>query len=317
MEANPDRKEGKFIIFETANKSRVSLTVALPAFNAENIIWLALESLSNQNVDKGVYWELIVCEEFGLSKVLVQKYANKLKRVNCAKLTYISINPKKEGLFKGVYLLLEKWVRMANTALPSSKALVLMACDIYAHPKRIMIHYNHFKNNDCIVSTQPIGPFYNIKTGKIFIYDGNLLSKTKTRHLNMAFRLNYIKKVSIVNKRRSIDTHILDDIKKMMKGKFDHDKNIYYDNSTNWKYGFDTDGCNNISLTRKRFYETPEAVVNRIILSKNSSPNQLRRIFDVYWCLPLYNSVKRRYNYDSLTAYIPKYVVDRLTSENK
>ena len=321
MNITSNIKKGEFTIFQTPNINKVSITVALPAFNATKIIWLALESLVNQKVDKNVFWELIICEEFGESKKIVSSYVEKLKKVNCAKLTYVFINPKTEGIINNTYLLLEKWVRMAKLALPSSNIYVLMACDIYAHPKRLMVHHDHFKNADCIVSTQPIGPFYNILNKKMFIYDGRLLDTiNKTRHLNMAFKLQYIKNIKIINKRISIDTYILDEIKKMMKSKFDSNKNIYYDLSTNWKYGFDTDGYNNISKTRRQFYDTPQTTVDKILTTVQTNNNKtkrsnmvLKRIFQVYWCLPLYNAVKQKYRYNGLEAYIPKHVIGRLS----
>lgn len=304
----------EFTIFKTTNLNKVSITVALPAFNATKIIWLALESLVNQKIKPHVYWELIICEEYGESRNIVNKYIAKLKRVNCVRLHYIYIYPNKEGFLanQGIYLLLEKWVRVAKTSSPSSYIYVLMACDIYAHPHRLMVHYNHFQNKDCIISTQPIGPFYNINNRKIFIYDGTILSKTKARHLNMAFRLEYIKHIRIINKRRSIDTYIQNEIILQLKNKFNNKNNIYYDTSDNWKYGFDTDGMNNISKTRKQFYNTPEPIVNNILTNLNKSNALLKKIFFVYWCLPLYQSVINRYKYDGLKKYIPEYIIDKL-----
>ena len=307
-------KKGEFILYETDNKDKVTLSVALPAFKAKDIIWLALESLCNQILNKNIYWELLICEEYGESLDVVMNYIERLKKVNCVKITYIIINPKTEGIINNIYLLLEKWVRMAKLSLPTSKALVLMACDIYSHPKRLAIHNIHFKNENCIVSTQPVGPFYNIKNKKIFIYDGRLQSKIKSRHLNMAFKLENMKKIKVIDKRKSIDTYILEEIKRCMNIDFDPEKNIYYDLSHNWRNGFDTDGYNQISKTRKNFYNTPESTINKILknVHKGKRGTALKKIHHVYWCLPLYSNVKRKYNYGSLENNIPINVIKRL-----
>jgi hypothetical protein len=201
---------GEHIIYDT--EKHIILSVALPAFNARDIIWLSLESLCRQILEKDIYWELLICEENSESIDIIKEYIPRLKSVNCGRLIYISVNPKKEGIVKKVYLLLEKWIKMARLSKDTSIGYILMACDIYCHPNRLMVHYNHFINRDCIISTQRIGTFYNIITGKQFIYDGNILTpNSRTIHLNMAFRLEHMKHLKVRNIRRSIDNYIVEE----------------------------------------------------------------------------------------------------------
>jgi hypothetical protein len=314
--------KGVFNIFKTPNCNKISMTVALPAFNAKKIIWLALESLKNQKINNDIYWELIICEEYGESRDEVKKYINDLQKVNCAKLTYIYIDPKTEGVIPKIYLLLEKWTRMAKLAEATSKVYIMMACDIYAHPHRLMIHHEHFKNEDCIISTQPIGPFYNILKTKIFIYDGTVLNnKTKSRHLNMGFKLEYMKRIKIINKRKSIDSYIQNSIIQMLKKQFSYDKNIFYDLSDNWKYGFDTDGYNNISKYRRTLYNIDEEKIDKVInkLKQKNRPSLkvMKKITPIFWCLPLYKSVEDMYGYNGLEEYIPANIIKKLEELRK
>jgi hypothetical protein len=99
-----------------------------------------------------------------------------------------------------------------------------------------------------------------------------------------------------------------------MKFKFNPEKNIYYDLSHNWRNGIDTDGYNLISKTRKNFYNTPENTINKILknVNKGQRGNILKKIHPVYWCLPLYNNIKKKYKYESLETNIPINVIKRL-----
>ena len=162
------------------NKKPVEMTVALPALNAKKIIWLALESLKNQ-ININFAWELIVFEEEGISKKIVQSYVGRLP--GCVRIIYKNINKndgfyKKEDIIKNnclsYYTLLEKWINMSKIADKNSKIFVKHAVDCYSPPKRLYIHYEHFKNDMCYYSTQPKGYFYNIKSDKWMLYNGYL-----------------------------------------------------------------------------------------------------------------------------------------------
>jgi hypothetical protein len=239
----------------------IVLTVALPALNAEKIIWIALKSLSYQeNVTFG--WELIVWEEYGKSLDIIKSFVGNFP--NCQRIVHKNINPsvegRKSGKFKGKFLLIDKWIGMAKQASATSKIFVLHAADCYSSPQRLYIHNTHFKNKTCLFSTQPKGIFYNIVNGKSILYNGyNTDTKPlKRTHLNMALLTNDMKKIKTIEINKKIDKYILENVRKLNKLSKTHSSHIFSDetvNSINWKYSLDTDGYNNISLSRTVYYD--------------------------------------------------------------
>lgn len=286
------------------------LTVALPAYNANKIIWLALESLITQDID--VYWELMICEEHSESLNIVKNYIKKLKANKCCKITYISIDPIKMGQYPIKFLLLEKWIYMSHLA--SSNIFILMACDTYGHSARLKYHHKHFQNKDCIVSTQPMGVFYNISNNKIFIFDGiekDKIKKEKRLHLNIAFRTKDMRRVRITKIMKGIDSYIFNEIKRMYN--FNSNKNIYYYRGKKWKYGIDTDGMNNISLERSRFYDIDEKTVNCILNALEKDDITKLNKYPAFFCLPLHDQVVDKYKYYKISDFISNNILLRLS----
>ncbi len=237
---NQDQRAPDTICGDMCETKPIEMTIALPAYNAKKIIWLALESLKNQQyVNFG--WELIIWEEGGYSKEIIESFIGKLP--NCQRILHKSLDKK--------ILLIDKWIGIAKDASDTSKIFVLQAADCYSSPRRLLVHYQHFLDDKCYFSTQTKGLFYNLLTKqKIFYYN-----TTQRTHLNMAVRTNSIKKISRTNKKRGIDTYIRASVIK-----FTPNAVIKFDNSVdkeNWKYSIDTDGCNNISLSRNVFYNKP------------------------------------------------------------
>ena len=286
-----DNKNEKFWWWnDITNTKPVEMTVALPALNADKIIWLALESLKNQ-ININFAWELIVFEEEGISKKIVQSYKGLLP--GCVRIIY-KIITKEDALYKiedikknkctSYYTLLEKWINMAKIADNNSKIFVKHAVDCYSSPKRLYIHYEHFKNDMCYYSTQPKGYFYNINQDKWLLYNGYKLEpikwneygerklkylndnfkddkniKVRGCHLNMATRTELVKKLSFSKNplRSGIDSYLLSEICKIIKKRPEEEKIIFTDDEIdkdNWKYSLDTDGNNNISHFRKDLY---------------------------------------------------------------
>ena len=308
---------------DITNKKKVELTVALPALNADKIIWLALESLKNQ-ININFAWELIVFEEEGVSKKIVQSYQGLLP--GCVRIIYKTIT-KDDAFYKiediqenkctSYYTLLEKWINIAKISDKNSKIFVKHAVDCYSSPKRLYIHYEHFKNDMCYYSTQPKGYFYNIKTDQWLLYDGYKLEPISFTdnnkwirlsikninnpniiirgcHLNMALRTNIMKMISFSEKpkRSGLDAYILNNISKIINIRTDQKKIIFLDDeidTNNWKYSLDTDGYNNISSRQSNYY-------NKDKVNKNN------------WYIPF------EYKPENNT---PEYIIDRLKNINK
>ena len=292
----------------------IVMTVAMPALNADKIIWLALESLKNQT-NINFQGELIIMEEYGISNSIIKQYYGKLP--NCIRIIHRYIDPKKDGIHgnykpiirnnkkiqvTGTYPLIWKWLNIGILAAPNSKIFVLHATDCYSPPKRLYIHYQHFLNKECIFSSQPKGLFYNIKNKKTLLYhDDSLLNFRKT-HLNMALRTEHLnkyvtKKTKLFNK--GIDGHIIRCILDNLNYKYLTEKSHLFDNSidpNNWKYSLDTDGFNNISLKRSSIYDSIDY------------PNKIKKyIGNHYVVWKSYNNINHNMN-----NYIPKYIIDKL-----
>ena len=291
---------------DLSNTKQVIMTVALPALNAKKIIWLALESLKNQiNIDFA--WELICFEEEGKSREIIKEYIGKLP--GCVRIIhktldksdmYYNLQEIKRQKCASYYTLMEKWINISYFSDNNSKIFVKHAADCYSPPKRLYIHNEHFKNEMCYYSTQPKGYFYNILNDKYFLYDGflnepvywdkyginksevldsnyqdNKNSKIRCCHLNMSLRTNIMKKISLPlkPKRCAIDTYIILQTFKLTSLRPEEHKIIFSDDEIdkdNWKYSLDTDGYNNISLKRKKYYLKYDKNSPFIIPKKNN-----------------------------------------------
>jgi hypothetical protein len=288
------------------NKRRkIEMTVALPAKRANKIIWLALESLSRQtNITFG--WELLIWEDTSNSRLKIEPFIGRLP--GCQRVVYRTINPvtfgHRTGNLKGTFPLVDKWIGMAHEATDTSRIFVLHACDCYSPPKRLFIHYTHFKNRACYFSTQPRGLFFNLLTREKMFYapydspTANPIKRSVT-HLNMALRTCDMRKMRPRAIRAGIDGYILAHIKRLrrirrMQAHIFHDFTV---DKNSWMYGLDTDGANNISWKRKKFYKKPYT-----------------HLFHFF--VP-YNGFKRALKYDKPEKYLPPEVIEFILNYKK
>lgn len=211
-------------------------TVALPVYNSKKIAWLALEGLCNQK-DIDYKWELIVCEEKHkeqLGSSFFNLYKERLQKIGCDRIKYIELD--------GWIPLAEKWRLIGLEASQSSKSFILQAADCYPFETRLKEanYYVNIKNYDWLDYCK--GYFYSFDLKKYFLYD----FKGKT-NLNMAFKTELAKQIKKSNKRKGVDGFLLKNamqIKKIKKITLPELKNS----------GFDTDGLNNISTSRKKAF---------------------------------------------------------------
>lgn len=227
----------------------ITLTVGLPIYKGDKIVWLQLTSLKYQkNIDFN--WELIIYEEGDKSLEVIESFINDLYQKGCKRIKYVVLENKIN--------LLEKWIKMSKDASDTSKVFVMTGADDYSPSKRLFIHHEHFKNNDCYVSTQKIGLFYNLKTKKKMFYLAKLQHTKELKqanHLHIGIRTSDMRQVKYVELKKGVDGYIFRDIQK--RHKLYKGKGIYFYNTidaNNWKTGFDTDGANVISLKRRKLY---------------------------------------------------------------
>jgi hypothetical protein len=245
--------------WNSEEKNSIIMTVALPVLNGKDTIWFALQSLKNQeSVIFG--WELLIMEENGEIEQIVKEFVGKLP--NCMRIKYTVLDPikdgRKEGENKGKVLLIDKWVQMMLDRSQSSLIYVMQSADDYSPPKRLIGHYSHIVlDASCIFSTQKKGLFINMKTMDNIIYDGNTWSQART-HLNMAYRMTYFEKVhNTTEQNRGIDSYIRLTIEKETGEQLEAKHIKYLDElfPEIWREGFFTDGCNNISKSRRSYYK--------------------------------------------------------------
>lgn len=301
-------------IFEWNIKSElqnIEMTVGLPALNSEKILWLPLESLKNQ-IDINFKWELICFEDYGSSLDLIKTYIGLLP--NCVRIVHYNINPildgRQTGKFKGKYILIDKWINISKIASKNSKIFVMHDADDFSPTKRLYIHYEHFKNKNCYLSTQKKGVFINLKNKKKMLYNGDKKDGIKKQnnifknnfyvfnHLNKALLTKDMKKIKPANKNRGIDNYIRTNVIKLNKLNCYKNKHIFIDeeiDKNNWKFGFFTDGYNNISISRSDFYDK--------VNSKSTSLGP--------W-MKLKGATRKSFSYKKLSKYIPEYILKRL-----
>ncbi len=273
-------------IYEWKNnkvKGNILLTVALPVYRGKKIIWLALESLRRQT-NINFLWELIIIEESGESFKIVEEFLCKFPK--CARVVYKSLGKR--------ILLIDKWIQIGKLSARTSKVYVLQAADCYSPPKRLYIHNRHFQNRKCYFSTQVKGLFFNLINKKAILYNGRIRDKKRkyvtSNHLNMALRTPDMRRIKPIKKNRGIDRYIRESIVKIHRIK-PLGKYIFTDgeiDKNNWKYGFDTDGCNNISLRRRKLYGIKG--VNRYFVP--------------------FKGYSKKYGHRGIKRYIPKNVIN-------
>jgi len=229
----------------------IELTVALPSYRGKYIMWLALESLCRQKqID--FEWELVVIEEefecFSEQKLL--KYSKRLKKVGCSKISYTKL---KEWI-----PLAQKWKLIGEKTSDTSRAFLLQAADCYSQPYRLTETFDIIINQDYDWVFSPMGPFYDIPTGELVVYDRRKKDRITSTGLNMAIKPYYIKGLPDTERRKGIDNFIVNLSMKFCKKVNNREFKIKENKSENWRYGVDTNGLNNISRNRlKNMRERP------------------------------------------------------------
>lgn len=130
----------------------------------------------------------------------------------------------------------------------SSKIFVMQDSDDFSPSRRLYIHKEHFKNNDCVLSSFTKGIFYNTITKQVMVYNHRNKNGYNLLH---AVRPSYIKNIKDPKVYRLIFSNFFLKIKP---------ENIYKDytvDKDNWKTGLFTDGYNTISVSRRKLYNNP------------------------------------------------------------
>lgn len=138
------------------------ITVGIPAWNAQEIIWLSLESLCRQNTS--VEWELLIFEEEhdgACGEAFFQIYLDGLIEANCVKFTYFSASEKVS--------LSQKWRELALRSDKRSKMFCIVGADNYYEEFMIQDAYDAWtEDHDFVTSKKAY--WYNFHDGTLVVY---------------------------------------------------------------------------------------------------------------------------------------------------
>lgn len=218
--------------------ARPVLTVALPMYKVNEIVWLCLESLCNQK-DVHFEWELLLCEEvhaeqFGHEGV--QKFVRRLKNAKCVNIQYIEL--------KYHVLLIDKWQILGEHAHESSEAFLLQAGDDYSYNLRLKNTFEAIVTNDFDWYDNTKGIFYSFISNKIVLYNYNRIT-----NVSIGFKTCYAKRIPKSDKKKGIDGLLFNEFKSGKSQPFNK-----YEDGTLYADSIFTQGHNNISIQRESFF---------------------------------------------------------------
>ena len=213
-------------------------TVALPVYNSQQILWLCLESLCRQNPPVNE-WELIVFEERHATQCgdqYIRKYLERLQAIGCKKYTYLTSTDR--------ISLPQKWARIARKAHEDSEYFCLCAADNFYHPWLLVDSEQAVKKCDWFITTK--GYFYDLRLKKMILYDyrGRI-------GLQMTASTPLTRDLPTATLSRGVDGWFFKNLKP---------KKIILDPSDHWEKTLWTNGCNNISKARHKFFINPRSV---------------------------------------------------------
>lgn len=245
------------------------ITLALPTYNSNRILWLQLESLCNQKTEYP--WELILCEEISAGysgEVYVSFFKERLKAAGCVEVKFLHT--------PGYHWvpLSRKWVQIANEA--QFENFMLCASDNYSDPYRIQKTVEkHIEGHDWVHWEE--GIFYSIVDNKHSLY--RLPSPLRTG-LYMSTKTSYIKDL-----QDKATTWPSSGIDQWIRNHSDIHSPYLFEERAN---GLHTDGFNQISGTRKHYYN-------------NKHYNKIREPFHV--------------DRGSWERVVPKYIAEMIKDE--
>ena len=214
----------------------IDITVAMPVYNARDIIWLALESLCNQVTE--YKWELIVAEEKHDKMIeddILSRYEKRLRDAGCQSIKYLE--------YENWIPLSIKWKHIGEHSDINSKVFMLHASDCYSSKDRIQ------EAGDSIIMEgfdwidYSKGFFYNLMTDQMIQY-----SASARTNLDMSFKTEYARTIPYVMVKKGVDNFLITHcIRKNLNFKKKQINDLKMDS-------IDTDGMNNISIKRLDFY---------------------------------------------------------------
>jgi hypothetical protein len=229
----------------------ITLTVALPLYRAQNIAWLALESLCRQDVIFSYFrWELLIAEEqfdSPLGQAAIETYADRLTLVNCARIEYVPL--------QSWIPLSEKWRLLGNLASPTSLGFLLQAADCYSHPLRLRNSWELFSSPnppDWIQARR--GYFFDFKSQRTleFDYQSYPVPSSSRCSLDIGAKTDWFRKVPVSQTRRFVDHWLFQQFTAQKAAPL----NVDWTPDSDFHLSLNTSGLNNVS-NRDDFFTNP------------------------------------------------------------
>jgi hypothetical protein len=216
-------------------------TVALPIWNSKKIAWLCFESLCRQN-KPAEGWELIVFEGYHAEQVgekFIRSYEDRLIAVGCERIVYLT------DIIK--YPLPQKWVKIALASSETSEYFCMCAADNYYQPFMLIDSENAIKQADWCLVTR--GYFYDFYIRKIIRYHCNAIVG-----LQMTAKTSYVREFPLVDIPCGIDMWFAMQMQEVAHKRGVNLK-IFIDGSDHYENILCTNGLNNISNMRYKYFE--------------------------------------------------------------
>jgi len=219
----------EFVMPEKAqSKTKIEMSVCLPLYRANHIGWVALESLARQyGVNFG--WELIVAEEQDghiIGKKFIMKYAYRLRRVGCKRITYIALS-------KWIPLGL-KYSLMIQNCHNNSKIWVGNSAGYYSSLHRLKNIYDAFKTSNCDMFHLSQALIYDLKSNKTYTFRSSEIEKIPGK----GYAMSLLRNISDNREVNGVDDWIYAHCKEKK------DLKIYSDPSDVWMSGVYVKGLN-------------------------------------------------------------------------
>lgn len=226
------------------NNNKPVLSFIMPWFRAQYLGWLPLEALCRQiNIDFS--WELIIIEEnlenpFGLDNL--KKYIDRLKKVNCVNITYISL---REWIPLSC-----KWYYLIKQCDINSEIVAMNPHDIYFPNNRLHKQYYTLINSDFNWYKTAGNILYDIKSNKHVRY--KYTSSDRPDTCLQTAKKEILDKLPLFYKTKGIDGERYKYLKKYL--------HYYYDTDEEWiNKTININGLNNLSRSRtKKMNDTKE-----------------------------------------------------------
>ncbi len=208
------------------------ITVGLPTWRNDRILWFALEGLARQQCD--VPWELIVMECVSNNKSTLNSYSKALKKAGC-------VNIKYAHMTKRIPLLI-KWKAIANNA--TGTCFCLQGSDDYPQPDRNQKAWDAISKGHDWFHSQYFYQ-YSLNYNKMLLYNRDTLLNDARVGYNNSMLTADVRSVKDTWQLKGIDNYLYFNIMP---------KNIFYDR-TGGEGGLSTDGLNSLSKSRHLFYK--------------------------------------------------------------